>query len=109
MPNETAAIVVQDRNQPQIRDLLRQRSPDKLQKAQQMAAGLDLRKAQAVLAFGVSDQKKLVEFTDSVLSSVRAGDAGPAGQLMSELKGKILDLRVGSLPRTPAGALSSAI
>jgi uncharacterized protein YaaN involved in tellurite resistance len=85
---------------------LAEKSPAKLKAAQELVAKLDFSKTQAVLAFGVSSQKGLVDFTDSVLTNIRSGDAGPAGQLMSDLKGKILDLDVRGLPQSAGGALS---
>lgn len=86
---------------------LEQKSPEKIQAAREMLPTLDFSKAQSVLAFGVSSQKGLVSFTDSVLSNIRSGDAGPAGQLMSNLKGKILDLDVRGLPKSAGGKLSA--
>ena len=86
---------------------LEQKSPEKIQAARDMLPTLDFSKAQSVLAFGVSSQKGLVSFTDSVLSNIRSGDAGPAGQLMSNLKGKILDLDVRGLPKSAGGKLSA--
>ncbi len=88
---------------------LAEKSPNKLQAAKQMVPTLDFTRTQAVLAFGVSSQKSLVDFTDSVLTNVRAGDSGPAGQLMSNLKGKILDLDVRGLPKSAGGKLSVAV
>jgi uncharacterized protein YaaN involved in tellurite resistance len=88
---------------------LAEKSPAKLKAAQEMVAKLDFSKTQAVLAFGVSSQKGLVDFTDSVLTKIRSGDAGPTGQLMSDLKGKILDLDVRGLPQSAGGALSRVV
>jgi uncharacterized protein YaaN involved in tellurite resistance len=88
---------------------LAEKSPAKLKAAQELVAKLDFSKTQAVLAFGVSSQKGLVDFTDSVLTNIRSGDAGPTGQLMSDLKGKILDLDVRGLPQSAGGALSRVV
>lgn len=88
---------------------LAEKSPDKLKAAQAMVRDLDFSRAQSVLAFGVSSQKGLVDFTDSVLTNVRSGDAGPAGQLMADLKGKILDLDVRALPQSAGGKLSRLV
>lgn len=85
---------------------LAEKAPAKLKAAQELVAKLDFSRTQAVLAFGVSSQKGLVDFTDSVLNNIRSGDAGPAGQLMADLKGKILDLDVRGLPQSAGGALS---
>lgn len=88
---------------------LAEKSPAKLKAAQELVTKLDFSKTQAVLAFGVSSQKGLVDFTDSVLTNIRSGDAGPTGQLMSDLKGKILDLDVRGLPQSAGGALSRVV
>lgn len=88
---------------------LAEKSPEKLKAAQDMVTKLDFSKTQAVLAFGVSSQKGLVDFTDSVLTKIRSGDAGPTGQLMSDLKGKILDLDVRGLPQSAGGTLSRVV
>lgn len=85
---------------------LAEKAPEKLKAAQAMLPTLDFSRSQAVLAYGVGSQKGLVDFTDSVLTNIRSGDAGPAGQLMSDLKGKILDLDVRGLPQSAGGALS---
>jgi len=85
---------------------LAEKAPEKLKAAQAMLPTMDFSRSQAVLAFGVSSQKGLVDFTDSVLTNIRSGDAGPAGQLMSDLKGKILDLDVRGLPQSAGGAVS---
>ncbi|MCI5140184.1 MAG: toxic anion resistance protein, partial [Candidatus Electrothrix sp. ATG1] len=86
---------------------LEQKSPAKMQAARDMVPTLDFSKTHSVLAFGVSSQKGLVDFTDSVLTNIRSGDAGPAGQLMANLKGKILDLDVRGLPTSTGGKLSA--
>ncbi|WP_446007989.1 toxic anion resistance protein [Candidatus Electrothrix sp.] len=86
---------------------LEQKSSKKMQAARDMAPTLDFSRTQSVLAFGVSDQKGLVDFTDSVLTNIRAGDAGPAGHLMADLKGKILDLDVRGLPKSAGGKFSA--
>jgi uncharacterized protein YaaN involved in tellurite resistance len=88
-------------------DKLADKSPAKLQAAREMLPTLDFGRTHTVLAFGVSSQKGLVDFTDSVLTNIRSGDAGPTGQLMSSLKGKILDLDVRGLPASTGGKLSA--
>ena len=86
---------------------LAEKSPGKMQAARDMVPTLNFSKTHSVLAFGVSSQKGLVDFTDSVLTNIRSGDAGPTGQLMANLKGKILDLDVRGLPQSTGGKLSA--
>ncbi|RWX50975.1 hypothetical protein VU01_12383 [Candidatus Electrothrix marina] len=86
---------------------LAEKSPEKMQAARDMVPTLNFSKTHSVLAFGASSQKGLVDFTDSVLTNIRSGDAGPTGQLMANLKGKILDLDVRGLPQSTGGKLSA--
>jgi len=107
MTDNLPALTLSSKRDDLICTRLEQRYPEKLEKARAMVVSLDFSKSQAVLSYGVSDQKGLVDFTDTVLSNVRAGDAGPAGQLMSDLKGKIMDLDVGGLPASAGGKFSA--
>jgi uncharacterized protein YaaN involved in tellurite resistance len=100
-------LALSDQKNDLLYNRLAEKAPDKLEKAKAMVSALDFSKTQSVIAFGVSDQKGLVDFTDSVLTNIRSGDAGPAGQLMSNLKGKILDLDVRGLPTSAGGKLSA--
>lgn len=99
-------LALSEQKNDQLWKKLAEKSPEKLKAAQAMLPTLDFSRSQAVLAYGVGSQKGLVDFTDSVLTNIRSGDAGPAGQLMSDLKGKILDLDVRGLPQSAGGALS---
>ncbi|CAK8724502.1 Toxic anion resistance protein [Candidatus Electrothrix laxa] len=100
-------LVLSDQKNDLLYKKLAEKYPEKIQAARDMVPTLDFSRTQSVLAFGVSSQKGLVDFTDSILANIRAGDAGPAGQLMSNLKGKILDLDVRGLPQSTGGKLSA--
>jgi uncharacterized protein YaaN involved in tellurite resistance len=100
-------LVLSDQKKNVLYTKLAEKSPEKMQAARDMVSTLDFSKTQFILSFGVSSQKGLVDFTDSVLSNIRSGNAGPAGQLMANLKGKILDLDVRSLPTSTGGKLSA--
>lgn len=106
MTDNLPVLALNEQKNDQLWKKLAEKAPEKLKAAQAMLPSLDFSRSQAVLAYGVSSQKGLVDFTDSVLSNIRSGDAGPAGQLMSDLKGKILDLDVRGLPQSSGGALS---
>ncbi|WP_339136218.1 MAG: toxic anion resistance protein [Candidatus Electrothrix sp. GW3-4] len=99
-------LVLSDQKNDLLYTKLAEKSPEKMQAARDLAPTLDFSRSQSVLAFGVRSQKGLVDFTDSVLTNIRSGDAGPAGQLMAKLKGKILDLDVRGLPKSTGGKLS---
>ncbi|MCI5114353.1 MAG: toxic anion resistance protein [Candidatus Electrothrix sp. AW1] len=100
-------LALSDQKNDLLCNKLVEKSPKKIRAAREMASTLDFSKTQSVLAFGVSSQKGLVDFTDSVLTNIQSGDAGPAGQLMTNLKGKILDLDVRGLPKSTGGKLSA--
>ncbi|MCW5203446.1 MAG: toxic anion resistance protein [Candidatus Electrothrix communis] len=100
-------LVLSDQKNDLLYKKLAEKSPVKMQAARDMVPTLDFSKTQSVLAFGVSSQKGLVDFTDAVLTNIKSGDAGPAGQLMANLKGKILALDVRGLPKSTGGKLSS--
>ncbi|MCI5146485.1 MAG: hypothetical protein D3923_13395, partial [Candidatus Electrothrix sp. AR3] len=107
MAENLPTLVLSEQKKSLIYTRLAEKAPMKLQAAKQMVPTLDFSRTHSVLAFGVSSQKSLVDFTDSVLTSVRSGDAGPAGQLMANLKGNILDLDVRGLPKSAGGKFSS--
>lgn len=109
MTDNLPALKLTDQKQNLISARLAEKKPKHFEKAREIMSGLDFSRSQAILGFGVGDQKGLVDFTDSVLKQVRAGDAGPTGQLMSDLKGRIMDLDVGSLPKSTGSRLSSII
>ncbi|MCI5124987.1 MAG: toxic anion resistance protein [Candidatus Electrothrix sp. AR5] len=100
-------LVLSDQKNDLLYKKLAEKYPEKIQAARDMVPTLDFSKTHSVLAFGVSSQKGLVDFTDAVLTNIRSGDAGPAGQLMSNLKGKILDLDVRGLPKSTGGKMSA--
>ncbi len=106
MTDNLPVLALTEQKSERLWQKLEKKAPDKLKAAQAMVPNLDFSRTQSVLAFGVSNQKGLVDFTDSVLSNIRSGDAGPTGQLMADLKGKILDLDVRGLPQSAGGALS---
>ncbi len=109
MTDNLPVLALSDQKNNLIITRFEKKYPEKMAEARSMATSLDFNKSNTVLGFGVSDQKGLVDFTDKVLNNVRAGDAGPVGQLMSDLKGKILDLDVGALPKSTGGKLSSFV
>jgi uncharacterized protein YaaN involved in tellurite resistance len=106
MTDNLPVLALSGQNNDLLWKKLAEKAPEKLKAAQAMLPTLDFSRSQAVLAYGVGSQKGLVDFTDSVLTNIRSGDAGPAGQLMADLKGKILDLDVRGLPQSAGGALS---
>ena len=47
--------------------------------------GLDLTDSAAIIDFGTTAQKKIADFSDSILSNVRTKDSGYVGELLGEL------------------------
>jgi uncharacterized protein YaaN involved in tellurite resistance len=72
-------------------------SPEKRQKAQEIARQIDLEDTSAVTQFGVGAQKKIANFADTVLSEIRAKDAGYVGETLTNLVVNIKDVGVDKL------------
>lgn len=72
-------------------------SPEKKQKAQEIARQIDLEDTSAVTQFGVGAQKKIADFADTVLSEIRAKDAGYVGETLTSLVVNIKDVGVDKL------------
>ncbi len=68
-----------------------------LAKAKKIADAVDYKDSQAVTVFGISAQREISNFSDTVLSEVRAKDSGYVGEILSNLLVNVKDLDVGSL------------
>ncbi len=79
-------------------------SPEEKARAKEIAASIDVKDTQAVLAFGSQAQSKIASFADTILNQVRAKDAGYVGQVLTDLVVAVKDVRVDSL--NPNSALS---
>lgn len=62
-----------------------------------LAREIDLADSNAVLFFGSKAQEQLTELSEQMLENVRTKEAGPAGDLLSEMVGKLKDLDVAGL------------
>lgn len=60
-------------------------SPEEQEKVQQIKAHIDLTNTESLLTYGAPAQKKIAEFSDSVLAQVRTKDSGEVGQLLGSL------------------------
>ena len=72
-------------------------SPEKKQKAREIAGQIDLEDTSAVTQFGVGAQKKIADFADTVLAEIRAKDAGYVGETLTNLVVNIKDVGVDKL------------
>ena len=66
-------------------------SPEELKQVEEFSKQIDVTNSQAVLNYGVGAQKKLADFSEKTLNSVRTKDMGEVGgmitNLITELKG----------------------
>lgn len=81
-------------------------SPEELDRARNLAAGLDVKDSFAVMAFGASPQKELGALTDQVLRMTATKNTGPAGQALSDLMQEVKALHADSLSAQVEGGLS---
>ena len=64
------------------------------EKAASIKENLDLMDSQACLQFGTAAQRSIAEFTDQILSQVRAKDSGYVGELLGELLAELKEVDV---------------
>ncbi|RLK62953.1 toxic anion resistance protein [Atopobacter sp. AH10] len=69
--------------------LLDSLTDERKQQAQQLAKQIDENNAQALITYGAAAQKKLGEFSHSILSHVRVKDTGAIGESLTELMFKL--------------------
>jgi len=67
----------------------------------ELARQIDLGDSNAILFFGNKAQTQLTELSEQMLENVRTKEAGPAGDLLNQMVGKLKDLDVTGLD--PAG------
>ena len=64
-------------------------SPAELAKVQSIKDGIDLTESSTVLSFGAPAQKEIAQFSDSILTKVRAKDSPEVGTLLNDLVSKV--------------------
>ena len=64
-------------------------TPDERRKVQSIKDNINLMDTSTPLKFGVEAQKEIAQFSDSILSKVRAKDSGQVGELLNDLVGKV--------------------
>ncbi len=62
-----------------------QLSPEEQRRVAEIRDKIDLMDSSTALTFGAPAQKEIANFSDSILSRVRAKDAGPVGDLLGQL------------------------
>jgi uncharacterized protein YaaN involved in tellurite resistance len=71
--------------------------PTRRRKAEEIAKVIDVADSQAIITFGLSAQKDISSFSDTVLNQIRSKDGGCAGEILTDLVLKIKDLDVDGL------------
>ena len=74
-----------------------QLKPEEKQKVDGIVKSINVEDSQAVIQYGVGAQSNISSFADTILSEVRAKDAGFVGDVLTNLSLKVKDLKVGSL------------
>lgn len=64
-------------------------SAAELAKVQSIKDGINLMDSSVSLSYGAPAQKEIAQFSDSILSKVRAKDSGEVGTLLNDLVGKV--------------------
>jgi uncharacterized protein YaaN involved in tellurite resistance len=88
---------------PKLIDTLK---PEHKEKALQLAKQIDPKNQQAIIQYGVAAQAELSKFSHSILNHVQTKDAGPVGEIISELMGKIKEVNPDDFMRTKGGFFS---
>ncbi len=71
--------------EPESQELEVSLSPEEQQMVQDFAAQIDLTNTQLVLQYGAGSQKKIADFSETALNSVRTKDLGEIGDLLSDV------------------------
>jgi uncharacterized protein YaaN involved in tellurite resistance len=66
------------------------------EKAQELAAKIQIKEPNDIILFGSSVQQKVSEFSDKVLNEIKTKDAGYAGELLNNLLFKVKDMDLDS-------------
>ncbi len=76
-------------------------TPEDRQKIDELKNGLNLMDSQVTVQYGVGAQRNLSQFSDTILSNIKAKDSGEVGLLMSDLLGKVRDMNIDSVTEKP--------
>ncbi|MGN0577703.1 MAG: toxic anion resistance protein, partial [Ruminiclostridium sp.] len=72
-------------------------SPEEKTKIAEIKKGIDFLDANSTTQYGIGAQRRLTEFTDSILDNVRSKDGGQVGDLLSDLVVEVNSLSPASL------------
>lgn len=91
VPTEETSIAIQNENT-QL-DF----TPEEKAKISEIKNSIDFTDTQSTVQYGVGAQRRLTEFTDSILDNVRSKDGGQVGELLSDLVVEVNSLDPSSL------------
>lgn len=77
-----------------INQQLEQVTPEQRQEIDRIKAGIDLMDNKLAIEYGVDAQKNLSQFSETILSQVKAKDAGYVGDIMTDLMTKVRSLEL---------------
>jgi uncharacterized protein YaaN involved in tellurite resistance len=104
-PNE-GEIIAPAAEQKQPHKLIDTLKPEHKEKALQLSKQIDPTNQQAIIQYGVAAQAELSKFSHSILNHVQTRDAGPVGEVISELMTKIKEVNPDDLMPAKGGILS---
>lgn len=70
---------------------------EKRELVMELARNLDITQTDVVMQYGTKSQRELSSFSDTVLSEIKMKDSGEAGELLSDLMGKVRKMDVTTL------------
>jgi uncharacterized protein YaaN involved in tellurite resistance len=96
---------VSEQKQPPSR-LIDTLKPEHKEKALHLSKQIDPMNQQAIIQYGVAAQAELSKFSHSILKHVQTKDAGPVGEVISELMAKIKEVNPDDLMPAKGGIFS---
>ena len=83
--SEMPIIDLEEEERPEIKSSLDKYTPEERREIESVANKIDITDSNAVLSYGASAQRKVSDFADGALASVRGKDMGETGQVLSSL------------------------
>lgn len=78
-------------------------TPEQLKKVRDLAGSIHIEDSQAVLQFGVDAQRRISDFSDSMLEQIRSKDSGEVTEVLISLMRDVRSLDVDSIAEQPKG------
>ena len=85
---EETAVALQEEKKEELKVVL---SPEEQKMVDNFAAQIDLTNTQMVLQYGAGSQKKIADFSETALMSVRTKDMGEVGEMLTEVVAQLRD------------------